>query len=73
MSSQDDQLEALIRDLGLTHCRTPECQTPITPETVVVGWNNRAQWEHPLGGITWLTCTHCGQPIKTRVSPPAVS
>ena len=39
MNPQDNPRDALIRELGLTHC--PACQTPITSATVEVGWDHR--------------------------------
>jgi hypothetical protein len=53
MNIQEDGLEALLRELGMTHC--PDCQTPITLATVQVGWDHRPA-DYPFGPLTWLVC-----------------
>ena len=71
IASQDELIEALIRGLGFTHCRTPECQTLITPATVVVGYDNRPR-DYAYVPVTWLTCTQCGKHIKSRDIPRGI-
>jgi hypothetical protein len=55
MNSQDNLLEALIRELGMTHC--PACQIPISPATVQVGWDYDPT-AYPFGPLTWLKARH---------------
>jgi len=47
---------------GLTHC--PHCQTTVTVERVIVGWDTQANGTTPRGPMVWLTCTPCGQRLK---------
>jgi RNase P subunit RPR2 len=67
MSPQDDPRAALIRELGVTHC--PQCQTPITPATVRVGWEHHPQ-DYPFGPVTWLVCSRCEHHHRDRGIPP---
>ena len=46
----------------------PNCQTPVVPESVVVGWNEGATYETPLGPVVWITCRVCIKHLKS-VSP----
>ena len=66
MSPQDDQLEALIRELGFTHCFS--CQTPITPGSVVVGYDQHPR-DYPYGPVTWLVCRSCGHRLRWKDIP----
>jgi hypothetical protein len=63
MTPQQDQLEAIIRGLGITHC--PTCHTRITASTVKVGWNPRSA-DDAVFPIAWLTCTYnrCATQLK---------
>jgi hypothetical protein len=63
MSPQDNALEALIRELGVTHC--PSCQTPITPTTVKVGWDHHPS-DYSYGPVTWLVCHACAHRLRWR-------
>jgi hypothetical protein len=77
MSPQNDALEALIRELGVTHC--PACQTPITPATVQVGWEHQPR-DYAHGPVTWLVCRarvdrgpgqrFCEHHLRDRDIPP---
>ena len=77
MPSPDDALEALIRELGMTHC--PTCQTPITPATVHVGWTYHPV-DYPFGPLAWLVCSarvdrgpghrFCEHRLRGRDIPP---
>jgi hypothetical protein len=77
MNSHDDALEALIRELGVTHC--PACQTPITSATVQVGWEHQPR-EYAFGPVTWLVCRarvdrapgqcFCAHRLRWRDIPP---
>jgi hypothetical protein len=77
MPAQETALEALIRELGVTHC--PACQTQITPATVKVDWTYRPQ-DYPFGPLAWLVCrvsvdkgfgqSLCAHFLKRRDIPP---